>query len=74
MGIDKLDEFIKNGFLDQAFLVDRWWDVFEVDGGFDRLAQSAYKFDIDICFKESGAYLFDHAIEGLDRCISTQFL
>ncbi|KAI6747696.1 hypothetical protein HG531_008238 [Fusarium graminearum] len=67
VGIDEFDEFIEDGFLDQALLVHGGGEFFEVDCRFDGLSQLADEFHVDVCFEESGADLLEHAIKGLDR-------
>lgn len=65
MRVDELDEFIENGLLDEAFLVDARREVLEVDGTLDRLAQVDDEFDVDIGFDEGVGDFLDHGLERL---------
>ena len=67
MWVDEFYEFFEDSFLDEALLVDRGGEVFEVYGGFEGFAQMADEFDIYVRFEKGGAYFFDHAIEGLEE-------
>ena len=71
MGVNELDEFIEDSLLYEALLVDGWWEVFEVDCGFYGFAECGYELDVDICFEEGVAYLFDHAIESLPKRLAS---
>jgi hypothetical protein len=51
--------------LDEALLVDRRGDIFEIDGGSYRLSKLADKAHVDVGFEKGRAYLFEHRVEGL---------
>ena len=70
MGVDHLDEFIEDGFLDEALLVHTWREMLEVNGFLDRLSQVHDEFDVDIGFDEGVGDLLDHGFEGL-RMLAT---
>jgi hypothetical protein len=65
VGIDEFDEFIEDGFLDEALLVDGGRKFFEVYGGSNRFPELSNESHVDVGFEEGGANLLEHGIKGL---------
>ena len=65
MGVNELDEFIEDGLLYEALLVDGGWEVLEVDGGADGVLEAADELDVDVGFEEGSRYLVEHGFESL---------
>jgi hypothetical protein len=66
MGIDELDQFIEDRFLNESFLIDSGSKLFEVYGRLDRFSQASDQSHINVSFEKCCTDLFDYAIECLE--------
>lgn len=69
VGVDQLDELVKDCLLNQPLLVDGRRQLLKVNSAFDRLAQLADEAHVDVGLEKGGADFLEHRVESLEMAL-----